>query len=135
MSGFVAYVFTAQQLTDIRRFCGYPAVGDGNVVFPFPWIMRQYLALEYRLQHLSQTDGTTLIAQYLTPLYAIETSLGTVYQNLDTDQAAVWVHNKNEQADKVASFNYWRRRLCAYLEVPPGPELRQGVGSTVRLAV
>lgn len=129
MSGFVAYAFTDQQLTDIRRFCGYPAKGDGNVVFPFPWIMRQYLALEYRLQHLSQTDGSTLIDQYLTPLYAIEQSLGAVWQNLDTAQAAVWTHNANEQRDKVAAFGYWRRRLCAFLQVPPGPELRGGDGA------
>jgi hypothetical protein len=129
MSGFVAYAFSDQQLADIRRFCGYPARGDGNVVFPFPWIMRQYLALEYRLQHLSQTDGTTLAAQYLAPLYAIETSLGTVWQNLDTAQAAVWTHNASEQRDKVAAFTWWRRRLCAYLQVPPGPELSGGDGS------
>lgn len=134
MSGFVYYTFTDQQKTDIRRFCGYPALGDGNVVFPFPWIMREYLALEYRLQHLSQTDGATLVAQYLTPLYAIETSLAGVYQNLDTDQAAVWVHNKREQADKVGAFNYWRRRLCAFLQVPPGPEI-QGGGSSMRMVV
>jgi hypothetical protein len=129
MSGFVAYAFSDQQLADIRRFCGYPARGDGNVVFPLPWIMRQYLALEYRLQHLSQTDGATLVSQYLAPLYAIETSLGTVYQNLDTDQAAVWKHNAREQRDKVEAFTYWRRRLCAYLQVPPGPELSSGDGS------
>ena len=134
MSGFVAYVFTPQQLTDIRRFCGYPAIGDGNVVFPFPWIMREYLALEYRLQHLSETDGSTLVAQYLTPLYAIETNLAAVYQNLDTDQAAVWKHNANEQRDKQATFNYWRRRLCTFLQVPPGPELASG-GSSIRMTV
>jgi hypothetical protein len=134
MSGFNSYVFGDQQLADIRRFCGYPAIGDGNVVFPFPWIMRQYLALEYRLQRLSETDGTTLVAQYLTPLYAIEQSLAAVYQNLDTAQAAVWTHNANEQRDKVASFTWWRRRLCAFLQVPPGPELSAPEG-TMRMVV
>ncbi len=135
MSGFVPYVFSDQQLADVRRFCGYPAIGDGNVVFPYPWIMREYLALEYRLQHLSQTDGSVLVTQYLAPLYAIEQSLGTVWQNLDTAQAAAWTHNAHEQRDKVASFDYWRRRLCAFLQVPPGPELAAGGGAAMRMVV
>lgn len=135
MSEFVAFEFTSQQLADVRRFCGYPAVGDGSVVFPFPWIMRQYLALEYRLQHLSQTDGSTLVAQYLSPLYAIEQSLSMVWQNLDTAQAAVWTHNASEQEDKVRTFDYWRRRLCSFLQVPPGPELSAPVGASMRMVV
>lgn len=135
MSGFVAYEFTAQQLADIRRFCGYPAVGDGNVVFPFPWIMRQYVALEYRLQHLSETDGSVLVTQYLSPLYAIEQSLSVVWQNLDTAQAAVWTHNANEQRDKVRAFDYWRRRLCSFLQVPPGPEMSAPDGVSMRMVV
>lgn len=135
MSDFVAFDFSSQQLTDIRRFCGYPAIGDGNVVFPFPWVMRQYLALEYRLQHLSQTDGTTLVSQYLAPLYAVEQSLASVWQNLDTSQAAVWTHNVNEQRDKVEAFDYWRRRLCAFLQIPPGPELLATSTSTMHMVV
>ena len=135
MSGFVAFAFSDQQLADIRRYCGYPAIGDGNVVFPYPWVMRQYLALEYRLQHLSQTEGATLVSQYLAPLAAIEQSLGAVWENLDTAQAAAWTHNANEQHDKVAAFTYWRRRLCAFLDVPPGPELDQGGAASMRLVV
>jgi hypothetical protein len=135
MSGFVAYAFSDQELADIRRFCGYPAVGDGNVVFPFPWMMREYLALEYRLRHLSQTDGATLLAQYLAPLYAIEQSLATVWQNLDTAAAAAWTHNAREQRDKEAAFGYWRRRLCAFLQIPPGPELSAGGGGAMRMVV
>ncbi len=135
MSGFVPYAFSDQQLADVRRFCGYPALGDANVVFPFPWMMRQYLALEYRLQHLSQTDGSVLVSQYLGPLAAIELSLGTVWQSLDTTRAAIWTHNANEQRDKVAAFDYWRRRLCAFLQVPPGPELSAGGSASLRLVV
>ncbi len=58
---FTPYTFTSAQLVDIRRFCGYPAYGDGAVVFPFPWIMRYYLALEYRLQHISAVFDFALI--------------------------------------------------------------------------
>ncbi len=131
---FSYFTFTDQQLVDIRRFCGYPALGDGNVVFPFPWIMKQYLALEYRLTHLSTDEGNTLVTTYLTPLYAMETDLGTVYSNLDTAAAGPWQHNANEQRDKVRLFDYWRRRLCTFLDIPPGPNLAAG-GNSMQMVV
>ena len=131
---FVYYTFTDQQLVDIRRFCGYPALGDGNVVFPYPWIMQQFLALEYRLTHLGTDEGNTVVTTYLTPMYAIETDLSTINTNLDTAQAGSWQHNPNEMRDKVQIFDWWRRRLCTFLDVPPGPNLASG-GNSMRMVV
>ena len=119
---FVAYTFTDAQLVDIRRFCGYPAYGDGAVVFPFPWVMRQYLALEYRLQHLGQSEGAVVVDTYLANLTALESAIPAASANLDTDAAAVWTHNKDERKDREALFDSWRRRLCRFLGVPPGPD-------------
>lgn len=117
------FTFTSAQLVDIRRFCGYPAVGDGNVVFPFPWFMPQYLAMEYRLQHITTDEGNVVVNTYLTNLYTLESAIPGTSANLDTDQAAVWVHNKKEQRDRDNLFDSWRRRLCGFLGVPPGPYL------------
>lgn len=118
---FSPYTFTDAQIVDIRRFCGYPAMGDGAVVFPAPWIMRQYLALEYRLQHMSADEGAVVVSTYLTNLTTLENAIPATGANLDTDQAAVWKHNKTEAADRSALFDSWRRRLCNFLGVPPGP--------------
>jgi hypothetical protein len=117
---FTPYAFTDAQLVDIRRFCGYPALGDGNVVFPFPWIMKQYLALEYRLQHVSASEGA-IVVTYLGTLNTLETAIPAAGNNLDTDVAAVWTHNKNEVHDRDALFANWRRKLCAFLGIPVGP--------------
>lgn len=119
---FTPYTFTDAQLVDIRRFCGYPAYGDGAVVFPYPWIQRNYLALEYRLQHMSASEGAVVVTTYLTNLYTLENAIPTTSDNLDTDQAAVWTHNKNELRDREALFDSWRRRLCSFLGVPRGPQ-------------
>lgn len=119
---FVAYTFTSAQLVDIRRFCGYPAYGDGGVVFPYPWIMKQYLALEYRLQHMSTDEGAVVVTTYLANLYTLENAIPAAGANLDTDAAAVWIHNKNEVRDRDALFNSWRRRLANFLGVPVGPQ-------------
>jgi hypothetical protein len=118
---FVAYTFTDAQLTDIRRFAGYPAYGDGAVVFPMPWIYRAYLALEYRLQHISQNEGLVVVNTYLANLYTLEMAIPGTSANLDTDQAAVWKHNPHEQADRERLFDSWRARLCNFLGVPKGP--------------
>jgi len=118
---FAPYTFTDAQLVDIRRFCGYPAYGDGAVVFPLPWVMRQYLALEYRLQHLDANEGAVVVNTYLANLYTLETAIPAAGANLDTDAAAVWTHNRDELRDRDALFDSWRRRLCNFLGVPPGP--------------
>lgn len=96
-------------------------MGDGAVVFPAPWIMRQYLALEYRLQHISQSEGAVVVSTYLTNLTTLENAIPATGANLDTDQAAVWKHNPRELADRSALFDSWRKRLCNFLGVPPGP--------------
>lgn len=127
---FVAFNFTDQQLVDIRRFAGYPALGDGNLVYPYPWIMRQYLALEYKLNgHVSQSEGSVIVSTYLANLYALESAIPATSANLDTDQAAVWKHNKYELRDRSQLFDMWRRRMCSFLGIPTGPELDNGGGS------
>jgi hypothetical protein len=118
---FTAYSFTDAQLVDVRRFCGYPAYGDGAVVFPFPWVMRQYLALEYRLQHMDASEGAVVVNTYLTNLYTLETAIVGASANLDTEKAAVWHHNQNELRDRERLFDSWRLRLCQFLGVPQGP--------------
>jgi hypothetical protein len=139
MSGFVPYAFTDAQFVDIRRFCGYPARADGNVLFPAPWVNVQYLALEYRLQHMSQSEGAVVITTYLTNLYVLETAIVTAAANLDTDQAAVWKHNRDEVPQRAALFDAWRRRLCAFMGIQPGPDFVTagggGAGSTVAMVV
>ena len=122
-------VFTSAQLVDIRRFCGYPAMGDGNVVFPYPWILRQYLALEYRLQHMTTDEGAVVINTYLANLYTLETAIVGTGANLDTDEAAVWKHNRREMADREDLFYNWRSKLCNFLGIPPGQGMGGGRGS------
>ena len=131
---FTPYAFTDAQLVDIRRYCGYPAYGDGAVVFPFPWIYRQYLALEYRLQHMSATEANVVINTYLANLSTLETAVVSASDNLDTDKAAVWTHNKNEVRDREALFDKWRMRLINFMGVQPGPNFG-GQQNSVTLVV
>jgi hypothetical protein len=81
--------------------------------------------LEYRLNNLDPTEGA-VCQTYLTSLRTLEGAIPGAGGNLDTDQAAVWTHNKGEVQDRSALFDDWRRRLCGFLGVPPGPSLGTG---------
>jgi hypothetical protein len=130
MSGTVG-TFVEADKVDVRRFCGYPAYGAGPAGFQGWRFFQAYGLLEYRLNNLDPTE-VTVVQSYLTSLRQLESAIPGAGANLDTDQAAVWTHNKNEVADRMALFDGWRRRLCGFLGVPAGPELGDG---GVRLVV
>ena len=122
--------FTNQERVDIRRFCGYGMFG-GNA--SPAWGMRyftQYGTLEYKLTNPAPEEETTLRLVYLTgnptSLYALEAAVYGATANLDTDQAAVWKHNKNEVRDRKNLFNQMRRDLCDFIGIEPGPALGDG---------
>lgn len=121
------FVFTDAQLVDVRRFCGYPAAASGQVLFPAPWVNVQYLALDYRLQTLTTTEGAVVVSK-LTNLYTLETAIPTAGTNMGTDQAAVWTRNRKEFRDRVELFNYWRLDLCDFMGVATGPNMTRAGG-------
>jgi hypothetical protein len=129
-----AYAFADSDLVDIRRFAGYPARGTGVIVFPFPWWFKYYEALEVRLQNLTG-DEAAVVETYLSQLRGLEAAIPGAGANLDTDQAAVWKHNKAEVADRVDLYDRWRRRLCGFLGVPAGPDLDPSGGRVVEVVV
>ena len=125
--------FTDAQKTDIRRHCGYPAFGAGGGAQFAGWRFYQaYGLLEYRMNNLSAAEEA-VVTTYLATLTTLEAAIPAAADNLDTDKAAVWTHNKGEVRDRVALFNGWRRRLCGFLGLPPGPDLA-GAG-TVTMVV
>lgn len=118
--------------TDARRFCGYPAFGnraDGNAGWRY---FQAYGEMEYRLANLSASEEAVL-GRYLSTLRALEQAVVDASGNLDTSQAAVWSRNPTEIADRTALLDDWRRRLCAFLGVPPGQALART--TTVPLAI
>jgi hypothetical protein len=115
-------MFTDQQKTDIRRYCGYPAYGAdaaGNLGWRF---FTAYGTLEYRMNNLSPAEEAATMG-YLTTLNLLEQAVPSAGANLDTESAAEWQRNPNELTDRLRLFDGWRRRLCAFLGVPPGDGL------------
>ena len=115
-------MLTDAQKTDIRRFCGYPAYGAsaaGNIGWRF---YVAYGLLEYRMNNLSPAE-IAVVLNYLATLYQLEAAVPTASDNLDSDAAASWKHNRYEIGDRLRLLDEWRRRLCSFFGVPPGDGL------------
>lgn len=128
---------TTQQIADVRRFAGYPMLGedtpaDDSRDFAYGFVSPGvWQTLYHRLNNLTPENETTLTTVYLTNLYTLETAVVNAGSNLDTAQASVWVHNSNEVNDRQQLFDMWRRRMCGFIGIAPGPAL--GTGSGARL--
>ena len=124
-------MLTDQQKTDIRRFCGYPAYGAdpaGNLGWRF---YTAYGLLEYRMNNLSAAE-IGVVSGYLSTLAQLEMAVPTASENLDSDAAATWKHNRDEVKNRLYLLDEWRRRLCSFFGVPKGSGLEAlGVSWTV----
>jgi hypothetical protein len=118
--------FTAVQIVDIRRFTGYPAYAH------FGWVFEEeYATLELRLANMTPEEEAVITGNYLVNLPILEKAIVDASCNLDTDEAAVWKHNRDEVADRTALYNQKRRDLCGFIGVRPGRGLGMG-GSVIR---
>ena len=115
--------------------CGYPPRGNLPAGFQSWRYFQAFGVLEYRLG-VDQSSGVPRLAaaelqtvrMMLAECLATEQAIWSARSNLDTDQAAVWTHNKSEVRDRWADFSLKRRHLCTLVGVPPGPDLSAGTG-------
>lgn len=122
---------SAAQMLDVRRYAGYPAIGDGQINdfsdFAYGYTSPgQIRTLLHRLTTLRPEEETVLTTVYLANLAVLEAAIPAAGSNLDTDEASVWKHNKSEVSDRASLFNRWRRDMCSFLGISPGPGLGNG---------
>ena len=122
-SGTRDMALTDSERTDIRRFCGYPGTFNGRLVGDVLFYHERAAMFEARIADLSATE-LSVARRFLSALNSLENAIPRAGDNLDTDQAAIWTHNKNEIRDRLKLFDEWRRRFCQFLAIPPGPGLR-----------
>ena len=130
-------MLTAAQMTDTRRWMGYQVVGttmpindSQDVVYGRFGMLT--MSLYTRLTTLTPEEEAVLSGVYLANLATLETAIIGASDNLDTDVAAIWTHNKNEVADRVGLFNRVRRQMCEFIGFCPGPGLGSGGVQLVR---
>jgi hypothetical protein len=124
-------LLTDAERVDIRRFCGYPAYGAAPTGMQSWRYFQVYGLLEFRLGNLSDPE-IAIVRRYLGTLTMLEVAVPAASDNLDTDQASMWIRNKDELPDRIRLLDEWRRRLCGFLGVESGPALSDG---TIALVV
>ena len=77
-------------------------------------------------------SGGAAVYGYVPIINALEGAWAGASGNLDTDQAAVWKRNVNEERDRERLRNKWRREMCGFLGVRPGENLPPS-GVTIRV--
>ncbi|GBR06266.1 hypothetical protein AA0323_1329 [Asaia siamensis NRIC 0323] len=114
---------TEDEKTEIRRFCGYAALGDvasGESSWRF---FQNAGTLEWRLNTLAGSERKRL-RYFLATLIQMERAVQSVSENLDTQAVSAWTRNTRELSERVRLFDWWRRRVCGFLGIMPGPDLR-----------
>lgn len=112
----------------LRRHLGYPIYGSPEAGHQGWHYMTQYGAMEWRCTHLVALECQEVRRQ-LAILERLDAAVLEAADNLDTDQAAVWVRNKREVRDRKDLLNSRRRDLAAFLGVPMGPGMSSSEGS------
>jgi hypothetical protein len=128
---------TTAQMADVRRYMGYSLVGTTMQIGPNHDVVygrfgMTLMSLYTRLTTLTADEEAVLVNTYLANLGPLETAIFGAGANLDTDQAAIWTHNKREVADRTSLFNQVRRALCEFIGFPPGGTLGTG-GNSIKL--
>lgn len=114
---------TDAQKTDVRRFCGFGMFGStANPNFGYRYLT-QYGALEFRMNNMTPAEEAVVTTTYLANLSTLEAAIPAMSANVGNAKAGVWERNKNEYRDRKALFNGFRRELCAFLGIEPGPGL------------
>lgn len=122
---------TDQQMADTRRWAGYPMLADTIVSDTYDWAYGSvytgvFQTLNHRLTNMRPEEEAVLVNTYLTNLATLEAQIPASGADLDTNVAAVWERNPNQVADRTDLFNLWRRNMCAFIGVAPGPGLGDG---------
>jgi hypothetical protein len=115
-------MLTPSELADSRRFCGYPAFG-GPAMGGGGWrFYTAYGALEFRLANLQDVEET-ILRRHVGECRGLECAVPEASESLGTASAGPWERNAKEVVERLRLLDEWRRRLCAFLGVPPGPGL------------
>ncbi|MDR6183181.1 hypothetical protein [Asaia bogorensis] len=112
-----------EEKTEIRRFCGYAALGDvgsGESSWRF---FQSAGTLEFRLNTLAPPERRRM-RYFLATLLQMERAISRASDTLDTQVASVWTRNTRELSERVRLLDWWRRRVCGFLGVAPGPDMQ-----------
>ncbi|NHN84480.1 hypothetical protein GOB93_07450 [Acetobacter musti] len=119
-NGLLSISLSDAEKVNVRRYCWYPALGsDTSIRNTWPYFDK-YGDFEYKLNNLSEPE-IGVLRSMLGTLSCLEAGPSQAAQNIDTDKASVWTHNKTEVKERIHLFYQQRLELVRFLGVEPGP--------------
>ena len=124
-TGYSSASFTDAETADMRRFCGYPVYGVGTAGFVGDRFFAAWGQLEYKMVNL-RPEEFQVARMYLAA--ALPAGDGDHHGVGDAEcrSGGAVQAQRAEMRERRALFDGWRRRLCGFLGVPPGPALGDG---------
>lgn len=123
---------TAAELSDARRYAGYPV--SGAYAGLDPDVQASSTLLDQILAGLT-ADQLVTVRAALAYLRQLELDIFNSRTSLGTAAASVWKHDPAELANRIALFTQWRLWFCTILGIAPGTGIYllaplPGVGAT-----
>ncbi len=118
----------------VRRYAGYPAASP-DPAFVDPAVVQVpgfRTTLNDWMNDVSADQESVLRDVYLDNLETLETAVLDVQDTIDSTAAGTWQSNPREMSDRIRLFNSWRRNMCSFIGVEPGPGLGRGGMNLVR---
>ncbi len=135
-NGVLLQVVPDDTKVDIRRMCGYGSYGFGATgFFEMGWFLPNYQVLELRMNSLTASEFSRVSNLYLANLLQIEQDIFNTRLTVNIDTAAIYKRNLNEGRERHAEFDWWRRQLCKFFGIMPGPELSGAGMNNINLVV
>jgi hypothetical protein len=123
-NGILLAVVDEDTKVDIRRMCGYGSYGVGATgFFEMGFFIPSYQVLELRMNTLTASEFSRVTNNYLAKCLQLEQDIYDTRETVNIDTAAVYKRNLNEGRERHNEFNYWRRALCQFFGIDPGPQL------------
>lgn len=125
-------MLTDAQKDEVRRHSGFPVYGLGVGTTPPTFGYRYntwYLILEYRMNNLSPNQELLLMNQYVANCSQALAAIQSSSNNLSTEKAAVWTHNKYEVRDRFQLYKLQCELLIQYMGLS-SPGKLTGTGLT-----
>lgn len=119
-------LFNGAQVAAIRYYCGYGSYAKFGYV-----LAGQMATLDTQMAGMVAAE-VVQVTTLLELLPTLDVALQGASANLDTDQAAVWTHNKNEIQDRARLFRMYRVRLCTLFNIDPGPGIGADSNKVIR---
>ncbi|MNS36632.1 hypothetical protein D3C72_688260 [compost metagenome] len=121
-----AHIFTADDLLDLRRFCGFSVQGIDPTA---EYVDARVRVFEARITSLTPAEGAKVTDHFLNICRVKEQAVWDAGDSLVVASAGDFSRNPNHLPEAKQQYRDARMSLCAFLGIAPGMALQGSTGT------